>query len=243
MEDQPQVTAELTRADSAFDLLICDCDGVIIDSEVIADRVLSDLLRETYPDRDFTGLLANSFGLKTRTILERLASHLGEPLPADFLERMRTTLWQALDRDARPVSGVREALMRVDLPVAVASNSSEAWIGTALERAGLSARVAGRIFSADRVAEPKPAPDVYLLAAESLGVAPARCLVVEDSETGVAAARAAGMAVIGFTGASHIPYDHGARLTALGVRQVLDRMAALPATVALLRLAGTVEQE
>jgi HAD superfamily hydrolase (TIGR01509 family) len=237
-----RVTIEVFRADSAFDLLICDCDGVIIDSEVIADRVLADLLRETYPGRDFAALLANSFGLKTSAILERLVGHIGAPLPADFLDRLRRTMWQALDRDARPVVGVREALMRIDLPVAVASNSSEAWIGTALERAGLTARVAARIFSADRVAEPKPAPDVYLLAARSLGVAPARCLVVEDSETGVVAARAAGMAVIGFTGASHIPDDHGARLAALGARQVLESMAALPATVALLRLAGPVEQ-
>jgi HAD superfamily hydrolase (TIGR01509 family) len=236
------VTIELFRADSAFDLLICDCDGVIIDSEVIADRVLVDLLRETYPGHDFTAVLANSFGLKTRAILERLASHLGAPLPADFLERMRATLWQALDRDARPIDGVREALQRIDLPVAVASNSSEAWIATALERAGLMARVAGRIFSADSVAAPKPSPDVYLLAAATLGVAPARCLVVEDSETGVIAARAAGMAVVGFIGASHIPNDHGATLAALGARQVVDRMAALPATVALLRLVSSVEQ-
>src|SRR5262249_28320298 len=107
-----------------------------------------------------------------------------------------------------------------------------------LARAGLIGRVDGRIFTADQVPNPKPAPDVFLLAARQSGVEPARCLVIEDSETGLAAALAAGMPVIGFVGASHIPRDHGNRLMALGARQVVEHMARLPAAVMSLHRGG-----
>ncbi len=229
------------RSAGAFDLLICDCDGVIIDSEVICDRVLMALLRETYPGRDLTAALAGSFGLQTPAILERVAAHLGHPLPPDFLRRLDREIAAALHREAAPVPGVREALEQIRLPIAIASNSSSGWIELSLERAGLSERVGRAIFSADLVRHPKPAPDVYLLAAREKGVAPGRCLVVEDSASGVIAARAAGMPVIGFTGAGHIPTDHAERLLALGAGRIVERMERLPAVIAALDHAGGLE--
>jgi HAD superfamily hydrolase (TIGR01509 family) len=182
--------------------------------------------------------LSGSFGLQTPDILERLVGHLDEPLPPGFFERLDLAIVEALHLEAAPVPGVREALERITLPIAIASNSSRDWIELSLERAGLAARIGGAIFSAELVRRPKPAPDVYLLAAEASGIAPARCLVVEDSETGVAAALAAGMSVIGFTGASHIPAHHPGRLLALGARQIVETMDRLPGVVAALDAAG-----
>jgi HAD superfamily hydrolase (TIGR01509 family) len=226
------------RTSGAFDLLICDCDGVIIDSEIVCDRILMDMLREAYPGRDLAPALAGSFGLQTSDILVRLAAHLEEALPPGFFERLDQAIIETLQREAAPIRGVREALEQISLPVAVASNSSRDWIELSVARAGLSQRIGEAIFSADRVSRPKPAPDVYLLAARESGVAPARCLVVEDSETGVAAALAAGMSVIGFTGASHIPEHHPGRLLALGARQIVETMHQLPGVVAALDGAG-----
>jgi HAD superfamily hydrolase (TIGR01509 family) len=159
-------------------------------------------------------------------------------LPPGFFERLDQAIVETLQREAAPIRGVREALEQISLPIAVASNSSRDWIELSVGRAGLSKRIGEAIFSADRVARPKPAPDVYLLAARESGVAPARCLVVEDSETGVAAALAAGMSVIGFTGASHIPAHHPGRLLALGARQIVETMDQLPGAVAALDGAG-----
>jgi HAD superfamily hydrolase (TIGR01509 family) len=225
------------RIEGSFDLLICDCDGVIIDSEIVCDRVLAAALREAYPGRDLTPALAGSFGLQTPDILERVAAHLAEPLPEGFFERLDREIVTALHREAVAIEGVREALARIELPVAIASNSSPDWIELSLARAGLTQRVGPAIFSADRVPQPKPAPDVYLLTAREMGVAPSRCLVVEDSRSGVTAARTAGMAVIGFLGASHIPARHGEDLLALGARTLVEHMEALPGTVAELQRA------
>jgi HAD superfamily hydrolase (TIGR01509 family) len=229
------------RSSGAFDLLICDCDGVIIDSEIVCDRILMDMLREAYPGRDLAPALAGSFGLQTSDVLKRLEGHLEEDLPAGFYERLDQAIVETLLREAAPIPGVRAALEQIGLPVAVASNSSRDWIELSVERAGLAARIGGAIFSAERVARPKPAPDVYLLAARESAVAPARCLVVEDSETGVAAALAAGMSVIGFTGASHIPEHHPGRLLALGALRIVESMDRLPAAVAAVDRAGLPE--
>jgi HAD superfamily hydrolase (TIGR01509 family) len=226
------------RIEGSFDLLICDCDGVIIDSEIVCDRVLAAALREAYPGRDLAAALAGSFGLQTSAILERIAAHLGEPLPEGFFERLEREIVAALHREATAIDGVREAVEGIELPVAIASNSSADWIELSLARAGLARRVGPAVFSADRVPRPKPAPDVYLLAAREMGVAPARCLVVEDSRSGVTAARAAGMSVIGFLGASHIPARHGEELLALGARRLVEHMAALPGAVAELQKAA-----
>ena len=129
------------------------------------------------------------------------------------------------------IGGVRDALHRVPLPAAVVSNSRLARVTTSLERTGLTELFAPRIFSAEQVARPKPFPDVYLFAAQQLGVDPARCLVIEDSVSGLNAARAAGMKTIAFVGASHIPDGYADVLRKMGITRIMQHMSELPALV------------
>jgi HAD superfamily hydrolase (TIGR01509 family) len=225
----------MTPRQSAFDLLICDCDGVLVDSEIVADRVLLDTITRLYPGRGAEQVLAHGFGTQTEVLLQRVEAHLGESLPANFTTDLRQILDATLEREAEPISGIRDALEAVGLPIAVVSNSPETRVRNAIRRAGLTHLIGDRIYTADQVKRPKPAPDVYLLAASSLGVAPDRCLVIEDSGPGVTAATTAGMSVIGFVGASHIPDGHDIRLTSLGAGHILQEMHDLPRTVNALR--------
>ena len=127
-----------------FDLLICDCDGVVIDSEVIADRVLNALVCSAYPGHDVRAALAGYFGLHTRAVLEKLAGLVGEPMAPSFVERVDREIDEALRRDAGVVVGVRDALEQIPLPVAVVSNSRYDWIEFAVAKAGLTSRVGAR---------------------------------------------------------------------------------------------------
>jgi HAD superfamily hydrolase (TIGR01509 family) len=220
---------------SYIDLLISDCDGVIVDSEIIVERLRREVLGERFPLQELDILLAGTFGLQSHDILARVEAHFGVELPEAFHSELRQRAEAATLKDAAPIAGVREALLAVDLPLAVVSNSRRASVEHALQRAGLSERVSAGVFAAEDVERPKPAPDLYLLAARRAGVEPSRCLVVEDSATGATAALTAGMRVIGFLGASHIPPEHGEVLRELGVEALLRDMRELPALVELLR--------
>lgn len=219
---------------SSIDLLICDCDGVLIDSEIVAERNLRQSLSQFYPADELAEVLEGTFGLQSRDILKLAEAHFGKPLPAGFVDNLHAHTEALIRSEVQPIAGVREALLAIALPLAVASNSRYDAVEFALGRAGLVQRVDAGIFSADRVARPKPAPDVYLAAAHAAKVAPARCLVVEDSPTGTTAALAAGMRVLGFLGASHIPAGHGERLLELGVERTFNHMRELPGLVASL---------
>ncbi|GAB6387929.1 HAD family hydrolase [Stutzerimonas marianensis] len=224
---------------SSIDLLISDCDGVIVDSEILSHRVLFEALSLHVPAERLHEALEGTFGLTVPSIIELIEKRFGLSLPDTFDSDLRRQSEKVVAEQVQAIPGVREALMAIDLPLAVASNSRLHNVESSLRRAGLAERVAGRIFCAEMVASPKPAPDVYLLAAERMGVAPGRCLVVEDSPTGVLAARTAGMQVIGFTGASHIPAGHDQALRELGVTAVIERMQDLPELVN--RLAGMAD--
>lgn len=217
-----------------FDLLISDCDGVLVDSEVLADRVMLDALGAYVPRVELEQFLAGSFGLTAQEIVQRVQRQYALDLPPGLYQEIRTRSEALIAAEVQPIAGVREALLALPLPLAVASNSMRESVVASVARAGLAERVGERIFSADMVARPKPAPDVYLLAANTLGVAPERCLVIEDSATGASAALAAGMTVIGFTGAAHIPAGHAATLRQLGVAAVMEHMRELPQTYAAL---------
>ncbi|WP_045727855.1 HAD family hydrolase [Xanthomonas sp. GPE 39] len=222
-----------------FDLLISDCDGVLVDSEVLADRVMFDTLSAYVPRAELERFLDGSFGQTTEQIVQRVQRHFLLDLPAGLYLQIRQRSEALIAAEVQPIEGVRAALSALPLPLAVASNSQRASVVASVERAGLSERVGGQLFSADMVERPKPAPDLYLLAAHTLGVTPARCLVIEDSVTGATAALAAGMTVIGFTGAGHIPAGHAATLRQLGVVAVMEHMRQLPQIYAdLLRLAA-----
>ena len=219
---------------ASIDLLISDCDGVIVDSEIISHRVLFEALSLHVPAEQLHEALEGTFGLTVPSIIDLIEKRFDIKLPETFDNDLRRHSEKVVAEEVQAIPGVREALMTIELPLAVASNSRLHNVESSLRRAGLTERVAGNIFCAEMVASPKPAPDVYLLAAERMGVAPGRCLVVEDSPTGVLAARTAGMQVIGFTGASHIPAGHDHALREMGVAAVISDMRELPATVAAL---------
>jgi HAD superfamily hydrolase (TIGR01509 family) len=215
-----------------FDHLICDCDGVLVDSEVIADRVLLAALSAEFPTIDFEPVAHLAFGQRTSTFLANLESRFAIKIPDGFLARVEREIDAQIDAELAPVVGAREALARVPLPAAVVSNGRLARVTAALARAGLAEVFGQRVFSAEQVQRPKPHPDVYLHAARELGVAPERCLVVEDSVTGLTAARAAGMKTIAFVGASHVPKGYAQVLRNLGVTRIVERMEQLPALIA-----------
>ena len=214
-----------------IDHLICDCDGVLVDSEVIADRVMFETLTATFPAIDFAPVVKTAFGQQTSRFLAGLEKQFDITLPANFLDTIEHDVERELAASLGPIHGVRDALQRVTLPAAVVSNSRMTRVSASVRRAGLQQIFGERVFSAEQVARPKPYPDVYLFAAQSLGVEAARCLVVEDSVSGLNAARAAGMKTIAFVGASHIPDGYADALRAMGITRIIKQMDELPALV------------
>jgi len=213
------------------DLIIFDCDGVLVDSETIAIQVLVRELGPRLPGVDVARLVRDSAGMTTGAILELVEHQTRHQFPAGTLEQVNAATDQALDQQLEPLPGVVDALAEIPIQKAVASNSFLSRVQSSLRRAQLTEVFEDRVFAADMVAEPKPSPELYLLASKQLGVASKRCLVVEDSVTGVTAARLAGMTVIGFTGAGHVPVNQGERLRLVGAAAVIDHMAHLPELV------------
>jgi beta-phosphoglucomutase-like phosphatase (HAD superfamily) len=151
-----------------IDHLICDCDGVLVDSEVIADRVMLDVLTETFPGIDFQPSVKTAFGQQTWRFLQALEARFGLTMPPRFADTIEARVTVELARSVSPISGVRVALERCGLPVAVVSNSRMERVRASVRRAGLDEIVGPRVFSAQQVERPKPYPDVYLLAARTL---------------------------------------------------------------------------
>ncbi len=201
-------------------LVIFDCDGVLVDSEVISNRVLAEMLTEqglptTLPQarREYQGLLLDD-------VLSSAQARLGRPLPADWLERYEAVRADAFRRELKPVAGAADTVRRLldgGVRVCVASQGK-------LEKTGLSLALTGldRLFpepvrfSAASVANGKPAPDLFLLAAATIGVEPPACAVVEDTPSGVRAAVTAGMRAIGYTADSDARGLRGAGAELLG---------------------------
>jgi HAD superfamily hydrolase (TIGR01509 family) len=214
-----------------IDHLICDCDGVLVDSEVIADRVMFETLTVAFPGLDFGPVVRTAFGQQTSRFLEGIEKSFDITLPANFLNTIEHNVELELAASLSPINGVREALQRVTLPAAVVSNSRMTRVSASVRRAGLQQIFGERIFSAEQVARPKPYPDVYLFAAQTLGVEPSRCVVVEDSVAGLNAARAAGLKTIAFVGASHIPNGYADALRRMGMTRIMRHMDELPALI------------
>jgi len=185
---------------SRFDLVIFDNDGVLVDSEGHANRILSDLLNRSGWAVNMTReeSMALFLGRSLPAIRQLIESRLGHALPGDFEERYHARLFEVFDTELTAVPGVEEVLERIRVPTCVASSGTHERIRRALAATGLLPRFEGRIFSAEDVARGKPAPDLFLHAARRLGVTPSRCAIVEDSPLGVDAANAAGMVAFGF---------------------------------------------
>ncbi|QEM83297.1 HAD-IA family hydrolase [Halomonas binhaiensis] len=212
--------------------LIFDCDGVLVDSEVIAEATLIERLSEWLPDVDVEQALAQALGQTTEAILLGLEALSAHALPQAALALLDDEIEARLAQELDAIEGAAAAITVVDLPKAVVSNSRRCRVVASLSKTGLDRVLQGApIFCAEQVERPKPDPAVYQLAANTLGVMPGNCLVVEDSVSGARAARAAGMTVIGFVGASHVPAGQADRLSELGVWRVMQRMAELPGLV------------
>jgi len=231
--------ARPTGYDGAKSVLICDCDGVLIDSEAVAAQMLVKELAARWPDTDIEPVVMPLLGLRIERVLAGAAQALGRTLTPGDIEAIRRAV-EAAAKDAPMVDGIEAALAQINLTKACASNSYTDYVESVLSRTGLTRFFGDRVFCADNVECPKPAPDVYLAAARTLGAAPEACLVIEDSVTGVTAANAAGMTVIGFIGGGHATSAQVDALRGVGARHVFDDMSELPTLVEQWRMSGAL---
>lgn len=184
-------------------LVIFDCDGVLVDSEMLSAGVLMGLMAEVGLPINPLIFRVDFLGRSFSAAAERVVQRFGRPLPDGFEATYRERLFVRIRQELRPMAGVSSVLDALDLPFCLATSSSPERLALTLEVTGLAPYFDGRCFTASQVARGKPAPDLFLHAAARMGVPPARCLVLEDSEMGVRAARAAGMTVWHFTGGAH----------------------------------------
>jgi HAD superfamily hydrolase (TIGR01509 family) len=187
---------------SSRGLVIFDCDGVLVDSEPIAARLTAEAVSELGWAMSAELAKAEFLGDTFGNIIRRVEERIGRPVPSDWPARSQSNLKAALERELTPVRGVRqtiERLLSAGYTLAVGSQGTHDKMQLTLGVTGLLPFFEGRIFSATQVEHPKPAPDLFLLAASSLGFAPAQTTVIEDSTRGVKAALAAGMRVLGYT--------------------------------------------
>jgi len=214
------------------DLIIFDCDGVLVDSEVISCRAHAAVLsRHGYPITS-EQVFKRFLGRSARQANLEVEAELGRSLPADFHSQLQQELFRSFETDLEAVPHVHAALDRIMQPVCVASSGAHQRMRVSLGRTGLYDRFAPNIFSAADVRNGKPAPDLFLLAAERMKASPDRCLVIEDSVPGIIGARAAGMAVLGFHGGSHCEAGYAETLRAAGAALTFDDMRQLPALIA-----------
>lgn len=207
-------------------LVIFDCDGVLVDSERISHEVLIAMLAERGVTMGFDEAVDRFMGSSMQRCLEIVEQLCGAP-PSQFLPAFRARTFAAFEADLQPIDGIGEVLAGLPLPFCVASNGPREKMRLTLRRTGLLARFEHGLFSADDVARPKPAPDLFLHAAAHMRADPAACIVVEDSPTGIAAARAAGMTAWGYAGMTP-----AARLAEAGAQATFASMRELPARLA-----------
>ncbi|OEU85105.1 hydrolase [Streptomyces abyssalis] len=213
----------------SYDVVVFDNDGVLVDSEPISNRVLAEYLTELGHPTTFEESVRDYMGAAVHRIHDLVHQRSGRRLPDDFDETFHGRVFTAFGSELKAVDGVHEVLSKLDadgVPYCVASSGSHERIRVALRTTGLYERFGeGRIFSAQDVGRGKPAPDLFLFAAEKMGVRPERCAVVEDSPLGVQAALAAGMDVYAYTAMT--PLD---RLGGAGA--CFSRMEELSALIA-----------
>ena len=206
--------------------VIFDCDGVLVDTELISNTVLAGLLTDAGLPTTLELCLRDYRGRSVTSVMQLASERHGGPLPADLADRYYAETETRFAVALEPIAGVVEALDEIDLPMCVASSGPHHKMAVTLRVTGLWERFEGRIFSATEVAHGKPAPNLFLHAASAMGFDPASTAVVEDSVPGIQAARAAGMRALAFAGDT----DPAALADAGG--EVFDDMARLPALIA-----------
>jgi HAD superfamily hydrolase (TIGR01509 family) len=215
-----------------FDLLIFDCDGVLVDSEVIACRAVAETLQALGHAVSAEMIAERFVGVSNKDMYAALEVDCGAPLPAGFDADMNRRAAALFARELRAMAGLEPALRQLPMAKCVASSSTPDMLARKLRWTRLGEWFGAAVFSTALVARGKPAPDIFLYAADQMSAAPARALVIEDSAPGVLAAKAAGMTAFGFTGGSHCRPGHGERLAAAGADLVFADMVALPRLVA-----------
>jgi HAD superfamily hydrolase (TIGR01509 family) len=206
----------------SFDLVIFDCDGVLVDSERLAIRVEAEIVTGLGWSLSESDIVERFVGRSAAYMHQEIERHLGRSIDWDseFEARYR----EVFEAELEPVPGIIDALREIALPTCVASSGSHDRMRFTLGKTELLDEFRGRIFSVDDVESGKPAPDIFLHAAKEMGASPARCAVVEDSASGVSAGLAAGMTVFGYCGGVT-----GADSLSIGEAVVFDDMAKLPA--------------
>jgi HAD superfamily hydrolase (TIGR01509 family) len=213
-----------------WDLIIFDCDGVLVNSEPIGNRLIAEALTEAGLPMSADGAIYEFLGGKLTLIKIGAEEKLGRKLPDDWVERIYEKQFAEFHRSLKKIPGIDSVLDAIDAAgvlKCVGSNGPPNKMEVSLGVTGLYPRFQGRIFSADHVGVAKPAPDLYLHCAEKMGVEPARCVVVEDSPRGATAGVAAGMTVFGYGADSDV-----GKLRDVGCADVFTEMGAL---VGLLR--------
>lgn len=210
-------------------LLICDCDGVLVDSEMLACRVDADELRSRgFSDMTFEEVVRRFSGVAEGDMIATIEREAGRPVGADFGEVVARRLEELIRRSLQPLPEAAETLASLAIPKCVASSSPPSKLKLALSVTRLEQFFGQNVFSAVLVKNGKPAPDLFIYAAGRMGVPPSACFVIEDSVAGVTAAATAGMTVIGFVGGSHCTPDHDQTLRMHGAVTVLRRWSELP---------------
>jgi HAD superfamily hydrolase (TIGR01509 family) len=211
----------------AFDMIIFDCDGVLVDSEVLSVEAMRQVLNEAGVPVT-AEMIARCFGMKQADILLRIEEETATAIPAGVAESLWPATRRLFERDLQPMPGIVAFLTQLDgVKRCVASSSNPERIRVSLALTGLDRFFGESIFSSHQVARGKPAPDLFLFAAQSMGAEPRRCIVIEDSIFGVQGARAAGMQAFGFGGGSHIQAGHSEILLAGGATAVEKSYEAL----------------
>ncbi len=213
------------------EIIIFDCDGVLIDSEIIVCRLVSEVLTELDYPITLEGVVERFAGRPQREMVADIEADCGRTLPERFFAECKRRTADAYRTELRPIDGVRQVLDEIDVPVCVASSAYPEKLRLGLESTGLYDKLAPNLVSASFVARGKPDPDVFTYAAGWMRRPVTECIVVEDSIPGVQAGRRAGMRVIGFTGGSHCPPGHAERLLEAGAETVMARMQDLPTLV------------
>jgi HAD superfamily hydrolase (TIGR01509 family) len=211
-----------------FDLIIFDCDGVLVDSERVANEVFARVLDEVCGLKFTLDDMFDTFvGHSRAQCLQKIEDMIGEPPPPELDLRYQRDINDALERTVQPIDGIEAVLESLSLPYCVASSGSHDKMNMTHGKTELIHFFDGNIFSTSEVERGKPHPDIYLHAARSMGIDdPARCVVVEDSPIGVTGAVAAGMQVFGF--AELMPAE---RLHQAGAHRVFERMPDLPSLI------------
>ena len=236
--DPARVTTTRQDHNRKFDLIIFDCDGVLVDSELISCRAHAQILSRHGYAITADQVLERFLGVSDREARATIEAEIGRRLPGDFEAQVKQATLQHYVGDLRAISNVGAAIAAIDLPKCVASSGTPEKIRHGLSCAGLHDVLAPNIFSATQVTRGKPAPDLFLFAAERMRAAPARCVVIEDSVPGITGALAAGMSVLGFHGGSHCGPGYADKLRAAGAHQTFDDMRQLPAMIAAAAGAG-----